>query len=235
MADSLVLTGVKDVKKHTGTEMVRLNPKGGGDTFQLRRWWVEGGVSSVYVSATVFSVTTADGTVKLALDTKGEGSRVRIDHDGSFNFSFFGMGEISRAALFTDAFELIEHYVFPSISGGQVMTVTPAGSADRPSSGPPAPPADPTGPADSVTLVGTTTTEASGSVTGAATTSNNGSGLTVDYTSDGSTASGLVINEAGSGYEEGDAFTVDGDTGVTGTVSLAAAASSSSSGGGGGY
>ena len=136
MADSLVLTGVKDVKKHTGTEMVRLNPKGGGDTFQLRRWWVEGGVSAVYVSATVFSVTTAAGTVKLALDTKGEGSRVRIDHDGSFNFSFFGMGEISRAALFTDAFELIEHYVFPSISGGQVMTVTPAGSADRPTDGP---------------------------------------------------------------------------------------------------
>ena len=139
MADSLVLTGVKDVKKHTGTEMVRLNPKGGGDTFQLRRWWVEGGVSAVYVSATVFKVTTAAGSVRLALDTKGEGSRVRIDHDGSFNFSFYGMGELSRAALYTDSFELIEHYVFPSISGGKVMTVTPAGAADRPTAGPPAP------------------------------------------------------------------------------------------------
>ena len=136
MADSLVLTGVKDVKKHTGTEMVRLNPKGGGDTFQLRRWWVEGGVSTVYVSATVFNVTTAAGTVKLALDTKGEGSRVRIDHDGSFNFEFYGMGEISRAALYTDTFQLIEHYVFPTISGGKTMTVTPAGGASRPTPGP---------------------------------------------------------------------------------------------------
>ena len=189
MADSLVLTGVKDVKKHTGTEMVRLNPKGGGDTFQLRRWWVEGGVSAVYVSATVFSVTTADGTVKLALDTKGEGSRVRIDHDGSFNFSFFGMGEISRAALFTDAFELIEHYVFPSISGGQVMTVTPAGSADRPTGGPPA------------TTIGTV------SVTGAASASD---GDTEAYTVSvsGGTASGI-------GYT----WTVSGDGVANGSTS----------------
>ncbi len=137
MADSLVLTGVKDVRKHTGTEMLRLNPKGGGDTFQLKRWWVAGGVSTCYEPCTVFDVTTAAGTVKLALATKAEGSRVRIDHDGSFNFSFFGAGEISRACLFTDAFEVIEHYVFPSISGGKVMTVTPPGGASRPSVTPP--------------------------------------------------------------------------------------------------
>ena len=136
MADSLVLTGVKDIKKHTGTEMVRRSPKRGGDTFQLKRWWVEGGVSTVHVSATVFDVTTGAGTVKLALDTRGEGSRIRIDHDGSFNFDFYGMGEISRAALYTEAFELIEHYVFPTISGGQTMTVTPAGAASRPTSEP---------------------------------------------------------------------------------------------------
>jgi len=136
MADSLLLTGVKDVRKHTGTEMLRLNPKGGGDTFSLKRWWVAGGISTCYEPCTVFNVTTGDGTVKLALATKAEGSRVRIDHDGSFNFSFFGAGEISRAALFTDTFELIEHYVFPNISGGQVMTVTPAGSASRPSAAP---------------------------------------------------------------------------------------------------
>jgi len=136
MSDSLVLTGVKDVRKHTGTEMLRLNPKGGGDTFQLKRWWVGAGVSTCYEPCTVFNVTTAVGTVKLALATKAEGSRVRIDHDGSFNFSFFGAGEISRACLFTDAFEVIEHYVFPSISGGKVMTVTPAGAASRPSAAP---------------------------------------------------------------------------------------------------
>jgi hypothetical protein len=138
MSDSLVLTGVKDVRKHTGTEMLRLNPKGGGDTFSLKRWWVAGGISTCYEPCTVFNVTTAAGTVKLALATKAEGSRVRIDHDGSFNFSFFGAGEISRACLFTDSFEVIEHYVFPSISGGQVMTVTPAGAASRPVPGPPA-------------------------------------------------------------------------------------------------
>ena len=326
MSDSLVLTGVKDVRKHTGTEMLRLNPKGGGDTFSLKRWWVEGGVSTCYEPCTVFDVTTADGTVKLALATKAEGSRVRIDHDGSFNFSFFGAGEISRACLFTDTFEVIEHYVFPSISGGKVMTVTPAGAASRPSGGSPATtigsvviagsesvddgdsesytataasatatplayawsvsgdasitsggstatatieysysggsatidcqvtstdsgvtdspadsntltitvaaPAPATGPADSVTLVGTTTTEGAGSVSGATTTSTNGSGLTVDYDSDGSVASNLTINAAGSGYQEGDSFTVDGDTGVTGTVSLTSTSSSSSGGGG---
>lgn len=132
MSDSLVLTGVKDVRKHTGTEMLRLNPNV-GDTFSLKRWWVTGGINTCYEPCTVFNVTTANGTVKLALATKAEGSRVRIDHDGSFNFSFFGAGEISRACLFTDAFEVIEHYVFPNISGGQVMTVTPAGGASRPS------------------------------------------------------------------------------------------------------
>ena len=131
MADSLVLTGVKDIKKHTGTEMLRLNPKGGGDTFHLKRWWVEGGVSTVYVDATVFNVTTAAGTVKLALDTNMS-TNVRIDHDGSFNFTFIGVNELSRAALFTDTFELIEHYVLPRISGGKVMTVTPASGGSRP-------------------------------------------------------------------------------------------------------
>jgi len=135
MADSLVLTGVKDVRKHTGTEMVRLNPKGGGDTFQLKRWWVTGGISTVYEDATVFNVTTGDGTVKLALSASVS-TNVRIDHDGAFNFTFIGANELSRAALFTDTFELIEHYVLPSISGGKVMTVTPPGSADRPSAAP---------------------------------------------------------------------------------------------------
>jgi hypothetical protein len=132
MADSLVLTGVKDIKKHTGTEMLRLNPKGGGDTFQLKRWWAEGGKGTIYVDATVFDVTTGAGTVKLALDTNMS-TNVRIDHDGSFNFNFIGINEVRRAALFTSDFALIEHYVFPSISGGKVMTVTPAGGASRPS------------------------------------------------------------------------------------------------------
>ena len=135
MADSLVLTGVKDIKKHTGTEMVRRFPKRGGDTFSLKRWWIEGGVSTVHTKATVFDVTTGVGTVKLAIES-GAGTNLRIDHDGSFNFTFYNINEVGRAALFTENFELIEHYVFPRISGGRVMTVTPAGAASRPTPAP---------------------------------------------------------------------------------------------------
>ena len=211
MADSLVLTGVKDIKKHTGTEMLRLNPKGGGDVFSLKRWWVSGGVSTTYTNCTVFDVTTGAGTVKLALDTNMS-TNVRIDHDGSFNFSFIGVNELSRAALYTDTFELIEHYVFPSISGGKVMTVTPAGAPTRPSPGPA------TGPVNGVTLVGTTSTEADGSEGPTGTTGGNGAGLTVTYDVATNVASNLAIANAGSGYQVGDTFTVTGDTGVTGTV-----------------
>ena len=140
MADSLVLTGVKDVKKHTGTEMLLTRPKRGGDTHSLKEWWKGGGVSTCYVECTVFDVTVGGDTCKLVLDSNMS-TNVRIDHDGSFGFTFFGSNEIRRGALFTDAYEIIEHYVFPSISGGKVMTVTPAGAADKPGGAPPPPPA----------------------------------------------------------------------------------------------
>ncbi len=136
MADSLVLTGVKDVKKHTGTEMLLTRPKRGGDTHSLKEWW-KTGANKCYVMCTVFDVTTAAGTVKLVLDTSA-GTNVRIDHDGAFNFTFYGANELSRGSLFTATYELIEHYVFPAISGGKVMTVTPPGAASRPSAPPPA-------------------------------------------------------------------------------------------------
>ena len=140
MADSLVLKGVKDVRKHTGTEMLLTNPRRGGNTHQVKEWWRVGGVNTTYTACTIFNVTTAVGTVKLVLATgKSEDADIRIDHDGNFNFSFFQINEIDRAALFTDAMELIEHYVFPSIAGGPVMTVTPANGASRPSAPPPAP------------------------------------------------------------------------------------------------
>ena len=136
MADSLVLTGVKDVKKHTGTEMLLTRPKRGGDTHSLKEWWKGNGVSTCYVECSVFDVTTGAGTVKLVLDSNNS-TNVRIDHDGSFNFTFIGINEVARGALFTESYELIEHYVFPRISGGKVMTVTPAGGASRPSGPPP--------------------------------------------------------------------------------------------------
>ena len=215
MADSLVLTGVKDVKKHTGTEMLLTRPKRGGDSHSVKEWW-KSGASTVYATCTIFDVTVGVDTVKLVLDTS-RGTNVRIDHDGSFNFTFIRPNEIKRGALFTDAMELIEHYVFPSISGGKVMTVIPPGAAAKPGGGPP-PPA--TGPATGVTLVGTTSTETDGSYTGVATTSNNGAGLTVSYDVNTNVASNLAIVAAGDGYQAGDSFSVVGDAGVTGTVSI---------------
>lgn len=132
MSDSLVLTGVKDIKKHTGTEMVRITPKGGGDVFRLKRWWALSDTQTLYTDATLFTVTTGDGVVKLAVASNGSTS-LRIDHDGNFNFAFYYINNVDRAALYTEDLQLIEHYVFPKISGGKVMTVTPAGGAVRPS------------------------------------------------------------------------------------------------------
>ena len=136
MADSLVLTGVKDVKKHTGTEMLLTRPKRGGDTHALKEWWKVGG-KTCYVQCTVFDVTVGGNTCKLVLDSNMS-TNVRIDHDGAFGFEFFGINEIRRGALFTAAYEIIEHYVFPVISGGKVMTVIPAGAAAKPGGAPPA-------------------------------------------------------------------------------------------------
>ena len=131
MSDSLLLTGVKDIKKHTGTEMLRINPTGGGDTFQLKQWWVKGGVSTCYTDATVFNVTQAGNTVKLAI-ASNMSTNLHIAVNDNFQFNFFNFNEVNRATLFTDAFELIEEYVFPKISGGKVMTVIPAGAPVRP-------------------------------------------------------------------------------------------------------
>jgi len=131
MADSLELNGVKHIKKQTGTDMIRLNPKRGGDSHQLKRWWVEGGKGTIYTGATVFKVSGPNGDVKLAIETTVS-TDICIYHDGNYNFTFSKMNEVKRAALFTDSFELIEHYVFPSISGGKVMTVTPASAGARP-------------------------------------------------------------------------------------------------------
>ena len=140
MADSLNLVGVRDVRKHAGTEMQLLIPRRGGQTHQVREWWRPKGVNTTYCTCSIFRVTTAAGSVRLALSTgKFEGSEIRIIHDGNFNFTFAGINEIDRAALYTDDMQIIEHYIFPSISGGQIATVTPPGSASRPSAPPPAP------------------------------------------------------------------------------------------------
>ena len=112
MSDSLVLSGDSTVKKHIGSEMALTRSKRGGVTHQLKEWWRGNGSSTCYGAFTVFNVTTEAGTVKLALGSS-EGTNIRIDHDGFFNFLFYGMTNIRRAALFTADFQLIEHYVCP--------------------------------------------------------------------------------------------------------------------------
>ena len=138
MADSLVLTGVKGVKKHAGSELRLTRPKRGGDTHSVKKWWCGAGASTVYAECAVFDVTVGNNTCKLAVNASA-GSHVTILHDGAFGFTFRGIHGIKRAALFTSDYQLIEHYVFPAISGGKVMTVTPAGSAERPGASAPEP------------------------------------------------------------------------------------------------
>ena len=132
MADSLVLTGKRTVTQHTGTDMTRLNNPRGGDTIQLARWWVTGGNGTVYLACTVFKVEANGAVGYLAIGNTSESVNVKIVHDGSFNFNFYQPNEVSRAALFDANMSLVEHYVFPKISGGKIMTVTPAGGAAKP-------------------------------------------------------------------------------------------------------
>lgn len=134
MADSLVLTGVKQVTKHKGDEMTRLDYPRGGNSWHLKRWWVQGN-GTVYVDCTVFKVEAGGESGYLAIKTSPS-VNLRIDHDGSFNFSFFEINEVERAALYTADWELVEHYVFPRISGGKVMTVIPPNGATKPGQGP---------------------------------------------------------------------------------------------------
>ena len=134
MSDSLVLKGLKDVRKHTGSEMLLMNPKRGGKSYPVKKWWAMNANHITYVGCSVFKVTQGGTSVYLAIDTN-EFSTVRIDSDSDFVFNFYINNQINRAALYNENWQLIEHYVFPKISGGKVMTVTPAGSASRPSAG----------------------------------------------------------------------------------------------------
>ncbi len=205
MADSLVLTGVKDIKKHTGTEMLLTRPKRGGDTHSLKEWW-KVGPNKCYVMCTVFDVTAGGTTVKLALDTSNS-TNVRIDHDGSFNFSFYGINEVSRAALFTDAFELIEHYVFPRISGGKIMTVTPPGAASKPGTGP----APITGVVTGASITNAGTGYSAGQ-NGVSVSGGSGSGMTINYGSDGDAINSVTVVSGGQDYVNGETVTVPGGT-----------------------
>ncbi len=130
MADSLILSGVKSISKHTGKELLLTRPKRGGDTHKIKEWW-HGTNGAQYVDCTIFDVTADGQKAKLAVASTNA-SFLRIDHDGELNFDFYGARSVSRAALFNQELKLIEHYVLPAMSKGQVMTVKPHGSEEKP-------------------------------------------------------------------------------------------------------
>ena len=216
MADSLVLAGVKDVKKHTGTEMLLTRPKRGGDTHSVKEWWKAGGVSTCYAECSIFDVTVGGDSVKLVLDTNMS-TNVRIDHDGAFGFTFYGSNEIRRGALFTTDFALIEHYVFPSISGGQVMTVTPAGGAAKPTPGG----GGPTGVVTGLTIDDGGTGYDAGA-NGVNPVGGSGSGLDIDYATDGDAINSVTLNDGGQDYANGETVTInDGNSDAVITLTVA--------------
>ena len=216
MADSLVLAGVKDVKKHTGTEMLLTRPKRGGDTHSVKEWWKAGGVSTCYAECSIFDVTVGGDSVKLVLDTNMS-TNVRIDHDGAFGFTFYGSNEIRRGALFTTDFALIEHYVFPSISGGQVMTVTPAGGAAKPTPGG----GGPTGVVTGLTIDDGGTGYDAGA-NGVNPVGGSGSGLDIDYATDGDAINSVTLNDGGQDYADGETVTInDGNSDAVITLTVA--------------
>ena len=130
MADSLILNGVKDVTKHTGKELLLTRPKRGGDTHKIKEWW-HGTNGVQYVDCTIFDVTAKGEKMKLAVASTN-GTFVRIDHDGELNFAFYASRNVTRAALFTQDLQLVEHYVLPTMSGGKVMTVKPHDAVTKP-------------------------------------------------------------------------------------------------------
>lgn len=131
MADSLLLKGFKEVKNHKGSELKLQLPKRGNFS-TVKKWWAVNAGQVQLVPCAVFKVTSAGQSLLLAVETSAYSS-VRIDHDGAFNFSFSNFKGVSRGALFTLDNQLIEHYVFPKISRGRTMTVTPVNAVERPS------------------------------------------------------------------------------------------------------
>ena len=121
---------MKGISKHVGDELMLTRPKRGGDTHKLKEWW-HGTKGTQYVDCSVFNVTALGDTFKLAV-ASSNGTFVRVEHDGKLNFNFYSSRSVSRIALFTKDFEIIEHYVLPSMSGGKVMTVKPANAVAKP-------------------------------------------------------------------------------------------------------
>ncbi len=130
MADSLVLEGIKTVKSHKGNDMLLTRPSRGGDLHSIKKWWSTGG-AVIYTPCAVLQVSLGTKKVYLALEVNNASS-IRVDHYGGFDFAFYGIKNIKRGALLDANYNVIEHYMFPSISSGKTMTITPPGAAVRP-------------------------------------------------------------------------------------------------------
>lgn len=132
MADSLSLIGIKRISKHTGDDLALVTPTKGGDHHKIRRWWSDNENNAPYVNCTKFNVTRTDGDVVLLIPSTQD-TRLHITFDGDSVWGFAYDRGVSRVGVFTTNYQLIEEYVLPSISGGQVMKRTPAGAAAYPS------------------------------------------------------------------------------------------------------
>ena len=188
--------------------MIRLDYPRGGNSWHLKRWWVQGN-GTVYVDCTVFKVAGASGDGYLAIASNNS-TNLRIDHDGDFGFDFFFINEVERAALYTDSWELVEHYVFPRISGGKVMTVIPADAGTIGGGG--------GGGGGGLTGVVTGVTIAAGGSgytdgTGVAVSGGSGSGLTVDITTTAGEVTGASVASGGQDYVAGETVTISGGGG----------------------
>ena len=135
MADSLVLKGVKDIRRHTGTEMVYMSNPRGGDTYQIPQWESPNAGTTINVDCTRFLVTAGANSVNLVIKQSGsEDCDLLIEHDGAFGFTFPQYNEVKGAALYTSDWELIEYYVFPK--GVKEAVGTVAGTAAKPGTTP---------------------------------------------------------------------------------------------------
>lgn len=132
--DSLRLVGIKRLAKHTGSDLTLVTPTRGGDHHKIPQWWSANPKSTVYINCTKFSVNRPDGDVVIFVPSSAD-TRLDIKYDNSSDTWTFGAGSIGveRVGVFTSSHEIIEEYVFPKISGGKVMKVTPPNAAAYPS------------------------------------------------------------------------------------------------------
>lgn len=130
------LVGIKKIYNHytehsLGLQFNILQPKKGGYLHSIKEWWQKrSGIQ--YVGCTILEFMAHDEKYyKLAVVSNNQTS-LRFSYDGFLNFTFNHFKNVSRAALFTEDFQLIEHYVFPYDSRGKALTVIPQNAFPKP-------------------------------------------------------------------------------------------------------